>query len=160
MSLSTNVSSLATRIATELKAHKVLINGNAADLSALTTTAKTDLVSAINEVVASISSSGGAAIDDTGTSSSSVWSSSKTDSSISSAVSAAVSGLVAAAPSTLDTLKELADALGDDANFASTMTTALASKAVIGTVSGTAADAALVGDTTTNFVTVFESGLS
>jgi hypothetical protein len=36
--------------------------------------------------------------------------------------------LINAAPSALDTLKELADALGDDANFASTMTTALAGK--------------------------------
>lgn len=159
MSLSTNVSSLATRIATELKAHKVLINGNATDLSGLNTTAKANLVAAINEVVASIASGGGAAIDDTGTSTSSVWSSSKTNTSISSAVTAAVSGLVAAAPATLDTLKELADALGDDANFASTMTTALAAKAVIGTTTGTAADAALVGDTTTDFVATFNAGL-
>jgi hypothetical protein len=35
---------------------------------------------------------------------------------------------VNAAPGTLDTLKELADALGDDADFAATMTTALAGK--------------------------------
>lgn len=35
---------------------------------------------------------------------------------------------IGAAPSTLDTLKELADALGDDANFATTMATALANR--------------------------------
>jgi hypothetical protein len=40
-----------------------------------------------------------------------------------------VAALVAAAPGTLDTLDELAAALGDDANFAATMTTALAAKA-------------------------------
>lgn len=40
-----------------------------------------------------------------------------------------VTGLVGGAPGALDTLKELADALGDDANFASTVTTALALKA-------------------------------
>jgi hypothetical protein len=40
----------------------------------------------------------------------------------------AIAALVNSAPGALDTLKELADALGDDANFAATMTTALAGK--------------------------------
>ena len=44
-------------------------------------------------------------------------------------VAAAVAALVAAAPGALDTLKELADALGDDPNFAATVTSALAAKA-------------------------------
>lgn len=44
-------------------------------------------------------------------------------------IAAAIAALVDAAPGTLDTLNELAAALGDDANFASTMTTALAGKA-------------------------------
>ncbi|MFM0427570.1 hypothetical protein PQQ75_01035 [Paraburkholderia aspalathi] len=44
-------------------------------------------------------------------------------------VTAAINALVAAAPGSLDTLKELADALGDDPNFATTMTNALAKKA-------------------------------
>lgn len=39
-----------------------------------------------------------------------------------------IANLVAAAPSTLDTLNELAAALGDDANFSTTMTNALAGK--------------------------------
>lgn len=43
-------------------------------------------------------------------------------------VQAVVAALVASAPATLDTLKELADALGDDPNFATTMTAALAGK--------------------------------
>jgi hypothetical protein len=42
-----------------------------------------------------------------------------------------VSNIVASAPSTLDTLDELAAALGDDANFATTVTTSIASKAPI-----------------------------
>ena len=41
----------------------------------------------------------------------------------------AVANLVASAPSTLDTLNELAAALGDDPNFATTMTNSLAGKA-------------------------------
>lgn len=44
-------------------------------------------------------------------------------------VDTAVAGLVDAAPGTLDTLNELAAALGDDSNFASTITTSLAAKA-------------------------------
>jgi hypothetical protein len=44
-------------------------------------------------------------------------------------VQTAIAGLVNAAPSTLDTLKELADALGDDPNFAASTATALGLKA-------------------------------
>jgi hypothetical protein len=43
-------------------------------------------------------------------------------------VDTAVSDLVASAPAALDTLNELAAALGDDANFATTVTTALSNK--------------------------------
>ena len=46
-----------------------------------------------------------------------------------SAVSTGVASLIASAPSTLDTLNELAAALGNDANYASTITTALGLKA-------------------------------
>lgn len=44
-------------------------------------------------------------------------------------ITAAINALVAAAPGALDTLKELATALGNDPNFATTMTNALALKA-------------------------------
>ena len=44
-------------------------------------------------------------------------------------IAAAIAAIVNASPASLDTLKELADALGDDANFAATMTNALALKA-------------------------------
>lgn len=44
-------------------------------------------------------------------------------------ISNAISALVDTAPGTLDTLNELAAALGDDPNFATTITTALAGKA-------------------------------
>ena len=43
-------------------------------------------------------------------------------------VTTAIANLVDTAPSTLDTLNELAAALGDDANFASTVTTSLGTK--------------------------------
>lgn len=48
---------------------------------------------------------------------------------IAGAVSTAVSGLVDAAPGALDTLKELATAIGNDPNFATTMVNELAKKA-------------------------------
>jgi hypothetical protein len=57
-------------------------------------------------------------------------------------VGTAVSNLVASAPATLDTLNELALALGSDANFSTTITNSIAAKAPIasptftGTVSG------------------------
>jgi uncharacterized protein YceK len=44
------------------------------------------------------------------------------------AIAAAIAALVNGAPGILDTLEEIADALGDDPNFAATMTTALAGK--------------------------------
>lgn len=44
-------------------------------------------------------------------------------------VDTAIANAIDAAPAALDTLNELAAALGDDANFAATVTTALAGKA-------------------------------
>lgn len=49
MPLATRITALATRAAAESKALRTLINGNAADLTGLTTTAKTSLMAAINE---------------------------------------------------------------------------------------------------------------
>jgi hypothetical protein len=43
-------------------------------------------------------------------------------------VTTAINNVINAAPGALDTLKELADAMGDDANFAATVTTNLATK--------------------------------
>lgn len=58
------------------------------------------------------------------------------------AVDSRIANVVGSAPAALDTLGELSDALGDDANFAATVTTLLAAKAPLnsptftGTVSG------------------------
>jgi hypothetical protein len=51
-----------------------------------------------------------------------------TDAEMTSAVNAAVAALVDAAPGTLDTLNELAAALGDDPSFATTITNLIATK--------------------------------
>lgn len=128
MSLATNVQDLATRVATEAKALRTLINGNGPDLSTLTTTSKSSLVAAVNELVAAVaalgSAEGGATIADGAPATGSVWSSSKTNSEI----SAAVAALVGGAPGALDTLAELATALSGDAGFATTVTTALGNR--------------------------------
>jgi hypothetical protein len=57
------------------------------------------------------------------------WSTIDLTSAINTASAAAVTYLVDSAPAALDTLNELAAALGDDANYASTITTALGTKA-------------------------------
>lgn len=65
-----------------------------------------------------------------------------TEAETTSAISGAIANLVDTAPSTLDTLNELAAALGDDPNFATTVTNLIATKAPInnptftGTVGG------------------------
>ena len=107
------ITSLAQAIAADIKQ----LTTKQGTLTALTTTDKTSLVKAINELKSSIANATN--INDTSTSTSATWSSDKINTSINNAVSALVSG----AGTTLDTLKELADALGNDANFATTIAT-------------------------------------
>jgi hypothetical protein len=57
---------------------------------------------------------------------------------------AAIAAVVGGAPGALDTLDELAAALNDDASLGATITTFITN----------------VGDTTTNFVTTFETALA
>ena len=169
MSLATNITDLATRVATEAKALRTLINGNVADLSSLNTTAKSNLVAALNELKAAIDAADGAAISDTTTTTTTTWSSSKINTQITSAIAAVINS----APTALDTLDELAAALGDDANFASTVTTALGSRVRTDTAAQglnstqqsnartniAAASATDVGNTATDFVATFNAGL-
>ena len=84
-------------------------------LDSLSTTSKASLVDAINELYLSISSASG--VDDSTENTISTWSSSKIRESINTAISELING----SGSALDTLKELAGALGNDANFAATL---------------------------------------
>jgi hypothetical protein len=81
--------------------------------------------------------------------------------------------LVDSSPGTLDTLNELANALGDDAAFATTTATALGNRLRFdaaqtldsgqkaqGIANLGAISAADVGDVTTNFVTVLNAALA
>ena len=162
-SLQVRITDLATRVATEIKSVKTLVNGNAADLSALTTTQKTSLVAAINELKNAVDNAGSSiTISDSTSSTTQVWSSSKIASEIQAAKDALTNGAAAA----LDTLAELASALGNDASFASTVTTALGYRLrfdavqTLTTGQKTQACANLgIGEPDTDFVTTFNSGL-
>lgn len=123
MALDTNLQDFATRTATEVKALRTLLNGNVADLSALTTADKASLVAALNWLHAELSNvAGGAAgINDEATGTTTTWSSDK----ISTQISAAVSDLVDGAPTALDTLQELAAAIQDNESGIGAITTAL-----------------------------------
>ena len=84
-------------------------------LDSLSTTSKASLVGAINELYAAITNT--TAINDSTEDLTTTWSSTKIKESITTAISELVNGSDGA----LDTLKELADALGNDANFAATL---------------------------------------
>ena len=157
------ISDLATRMATECKSLRTLVNANGADLSALTTTQKASLVAAINELKTAVDNAGSSiTISDSTSSTTQVWSSSKVASEITAAKNALTNGAAAA----LDTLSELASALGNDANFSSTVTTALGKRVrfdsaqTLNTGQKTIACANLgIGEPDTDFVTTFNSGL-
>jgi hypothetical protein len=131
MSLQLRVTALANAIATDVKALRTA-DGT---LSALTTTAKTSLVAAINEIKAAIDGiDTSSVINDAAASLTTTYSSTK----ISADITAAVAAVVDASPGALDTLNELAAALGDDANFSATITAALSERVGISAQSFTA----------------------
>ena len=157
------ISDLATRMATECKSLRTLVNANGADLSALTTTQKASLVAAINELKTALDALGAPiTISDSTSSTTQVWSSSKVASEITAAKNALTNGAAAA----MDTLYELAAALGNDANFASTITTALGYRLRFDDVQTLTAQQKTqactnlgIGEPDTDFVTTFNSGL-
>lgn len=172
--LAQRIIDLAVRVGTEAKALRTLINGNAADLSALNTTAKGNLVLAVNELVAEIAALDGASIDDLVTALDKTWSSTKIDSELTDRIADAIAGITNGAPGALDTLDELSAALGDDANFAATITAALANRVRVDTAAQgltntqktnartniDAVGTADIGNPDTNFVSEFNTALA
>lgn len=167
MSLQTQLASVVTAVGGDVKALLTRVGV----LTNLTTTAKTDLVSAINEVNAKPSGGGtGAEIADGTTSPTTAWSSSKTSTEITDARAAVKAEILGAGvPAALDTLDELAAAIGDNASYAATVTTALGNRVRVDTpaqgLTSTeqgnartnigAASAAAVGDTEADLVAVY-----
>lgn len=145
MSLQTRLGDLATAIATDVKQLRTFISGSSSgNLTGLTTTDKTSLVSAINEVKAG---SSGAPPDASDTvkgvieiaTLAEVATGTDTVRAVTpegvrqerAAVKAEILG--AGVPAALDTLDELAAALGDNANYAASVTTALANRVRVDT---------------------------
>lgn len=126
MSLQTQIVALAQAIGADVKT----LRSNDGDLTALKTTAKSNIVAALNELSDLIAANGqGVSINDSSTTSTTqTWSASKSNSTINAAVQALETKLVGGASSALDTLKELQDAIGSDPNFAATVSTALGNR--------------------------------
>lgn len=103
-------------------------NANAiGTLTGLTTTAKSNLVSALNEVQASVSSIDLTSLINDAAISGVVDKTFSADR-ILSLVAGSISALVDSSPATMDTLRELATALGDNPNFASTIAASLGNR--------------------------------
>ena len=171
--LATRIADLATRVSTECKALRTMINGNAADLSSLNTTAKTSLVAALNELLAyvqDVEESAGVQINDASTTSTTeTYSVAR----IVELVSDSIAALTNGAPGALDQLNELAAALGNDENFAATVAAGLANRVRTDAAQGLTTSQKLqarqnidaygsgeIGDPDTNFVATFNDGLA
>lgn len=145
MALQDRLTDLATAVATDIKQLRTWITGSSSgNLTGLTTTDKSSLVGAINEVKAGSSGAPPDASEATKgivelASLAEVAAGVDTVRAVTSegvrqervALKAEILG--AGVPGALDTLDELAAALGDDANFAATITTALANRVRVDT---------------------------
>lgn len=139
MSLQTRLSDLITSIGTDYKQLRTWITGSSSgDLTGLTTTDKTSLVAAINEVDANVPIVPDASDTAKGIVELATLAEVATGTDTARAVTPAgvrqervaikAEILGAGVPAALDTLDELAAALADDANFAASTTTALANR--------------------------------
>lgn len=122
MSLQAQLQALISSIATDIKS----LLAKQGNLANLTTTAKTDLVSSLNELKSAINAIDLTTLisDTTATSTSKTYSIDK----INAQISAAISGLVANAPTALDTLNELALAIQSDESGIAGLVTAVGNR--------------------------------
>jgi hypothetical protein len=141
LSLQNRLSDLVTAIGTDYKQLRTWITGSSSgNLTGLTTTAKADIVAAINEVNAKPTSGSPADASETVKGIVELASLAEVAAGSDSVRAVTPAGvrqerdavradiLGAGVPEALDTLDELAAALGDDANFAASVTTSLAGK--------------------------------
>lgn len=174
--LQVRLQDLATRVATETKSIRTLLNGNAGSNVALITTAKSNLVAAINELkteVDSLAASGGATINDASSASTTqTYSITKILTEIAEARAAVKAEILGGAGAAFDTLKELEDALAGSAGELTALTTALGNRVRFDAAQALTAQQkaqantnmgslSLVqsGDPDTNLVAIFEAGL-
>lgn len=164
MSLTTQISNLAVRIATECKS----IRNTTGDKTTLTTTDKTSLVAAINELKSALSSAAGI-LDTAGSGDTThTWSANK----IVAQLAQVKSDILNGAPAAYDTLVEIANKLTADDSVTAGILTSIGNKVDYSTeqtltapqkaqaISNIGAiSASDVGDVNTNFVTTFEASL-
>ena len=131
MSLETSLSAFITAVGADIKNNNIRIG----DITTLTTTQKTNLVLALNELksdLATIQSQMASAtnINDTGdpTSTTETYSISKILDSINASIVAVKADILGAAPAALDTLQELAEALSSNPSFATDIATAIGNR--------------------------------
>lgn len=125
MSLETKIIALAQAIGADVK----LLTARQGDLTSLPTTAKGSLVAAITEIYGLLGSSGAVIDDDAGAGDTEVtWSADKIVAALAQAMAEVKDSLLDGAGAALDTLKELADALNNDPNFAATIATELSNR--------------------------------
>lgn len=118
MSLETKIIALAQSIGADIKSLK----SKDGDLTSLSTTAKGNLVAAINELYAMVGSAGATIDDAAGDGATAVtWSANKIFDSIATAKVEVQNSILDGAGAALDTLKELSAALNNDPNFAATI---------------------------------------
>lgn len=125
MSLETRIIGLAQAIGADIKT----LTAKQGDLTSLSTTAKGNLVAAINELYGLLGSSG-AVIDDTaGDGATAVtWSANKIFDSIEAAKVAVQNAILGGASAAYDTLKELQDLIVADDGLLTALTTAVANR--------------------------------
>ena len=160
--LAERIISLATAIGNDIKS----VNTNAGTLGSLTTTNKTSLVLAINEINAALGNAGAQINDAAGNGNTTeTWSADKIFDTIEAAKTAVKSDLTAGAATALDTLNELATALGNDPSFATTMATALTNRVRFDAVQSLTAPQKLqsctnlgIGEPDSDFVAVYVAG--
>ena len=128
MSMETRLVALAQAVGADIK----LINAAIGDKSSLTTTTKVSLVAAVNELKTSLSAleAGAAGIDDLAGDgvTTSTWSANKIFDELVTAKQAVKNEILNGAGAALDTLNELATALGNDANFAASIAAELTNR--------------------------------
>lgn len=125
MSLATRIIALAQAIGADVKT----LTASQGSLSALNTTTKASLVAAINELRTLASSAGAQINDSAGNGDTTVtWSADKIFDSIEAAKMTVKNDLVNGAGAALDTLSELAAALGNDPSFATTIASQIANR--------------------------------
>lgn len=131
MSLETKLIALAQAIGTDIKS----LNIKTGDLQSLTTTSKSNIVEALNELHLAIDNSGGSGdsgvqIDDQAGAgdSTTTWSSNKITEELNALRTSIASDLTGAAPEALDTLAELAEALNNNPSFAAEVATQIGNR--------------------------------